>query len=504
MTRRRLTIVVAATVLALAGCSSTDPTPTDSPTGSAVSSGQDVYEQTLSWAPCGDLECATVRVPLDWTKPRGDTIGIAINRSPAADPANSLGSLLINPGGPGASGLDLTENFVASAGADLLDRYDVIGFDPRGVGASAPVTCGDAATLDEFVTTDFPLDTQDDVDAAHARNKEYAALCEKESGAIATNVDTVSAARDMDVIRAVLGDEKLNYLGYSYGTQLGATYAALYPTNVGRMTLDGVVDFLLPTEEIAAGQAAGFEGALTAYVEDCLKVPATCPLTGTVKQAKNQIRTIAQGAIANPWPSDDGIEVNGNLTLYGIIVTLYDEKSWEYLSIALEEILTKSTATVMGRLADFYLDRDSTTGQYSSNSTAVFPVIGCLDEIKDVPWDLARVQSFQTLMDAASPTFGWWFGLSVGCDSWPTDAHEHVTSLDPTIDAGPILVIGTTNDPATPYQWAKSLAGKLGDATLLTYDGEGHTAYGRSNACIIDAVDGYMVDGVMPDSGKTC
>ncbi|MGC4175429.1 alpha/beta hydrolase [Demequina sp.] len=508
MTKPRVVVALAAAsalaLLVLTACTpektQVTPEPGDT-TAAPTTGGFDAYAQQLNWETCGSVQCADVLVPLDWSNPSGESITVKINKSEAT--GDKKGSLLINPGGPGGPGLDFAESFVGSAGEDLLAAYDIIGFDPRGVGTSTPVDCGDADTVNEFIVTDWPLETQDDVDAANQRNTDFGNGCEAKTGALIQNVDTASVARDMDVIRALVGDEKLNYLGFSYGTQLGATYAELFPDHVGQMTLDGAVDFLLPTEEQSAGQAEGFERALTNFVNWCHK-ESNCPLVAGVDAAKKQIHDIAVDAIAHPVPTTTGGEVNGNLMVYGIVVTLYDEGSWVYLQQALDEVIEQDTAFIMGQLADFYLDRDSTTGEYLSNSTVAFSAISCLDEAEEPLWDLAKVDQFRAQMEAASPTFGWWFAGSTGCSGWPFHAKEIVTSLDNATSVQPILVIGTTNDPATPYAWAQSLTAQLGNATLLTYEGEGHTAYGRSNQCIIDAVDGWLVDGTMPDSGTVC
>jgi pimeloyl-ACP methyl ester carboxylesterase len=506
MTKPLLVVSLAAAsavaLLVITGCTpeKTQVTPSETPTVAPTIGGFDPYAQTLSWEKCASLECADVQVPLDWSNPGGEQITVKINKHAAT--GDKKGSLLINPGGPGGSGLDFTEYFSQSAGKDLLNAYDIIGFDPRGVGTSTPVDCGDADTVNAFIVTDYPLETEADVEAANQRNLAFAQGCEKATGPLVENVDTSSAARDMDVIRALVGDEKLNYLGFSYGTQLGATYAQLYPDNVGQMALDGAVDFLLPEDDQASGQAAGFEGALTSFVKWCAK-EKDCPLDKDPDAAKKQIHDIAYDAIAKPVPSGGFEPVNGNLMTYGIVVTLYDEGSWPYLSQALAEVIDDHTASIMLQLANFYLDRDD-NGKYLTNSTVVFSAISCLDAAPEPSWDLARVDEFRSKMEAASPTFGWWFAASTGCSDWPFHSQEPVTTLDKAASVSPILVVGTTNDPATPYQWAENLVSELGNATLLTYEGEGHTAYGRSNQCIIDAVDGWLVDGNMPSSGTTC
>lgn len=509
----RLVAASAVAVLVLAACSpdktqvspsdEADPAPTASGTAAPPATGaSDVYDQELQWSECGELECATIQVPLDWSEPDGDTIEVALNRHPARSADARLGSLLINPGGPGGSGLDLTEYFATTAGDDLLDAYDVVGFDPRGVGASTPVQCGTDEEIDAFYLPDTLIETQDDLDAANARAADFAANCRVESGAVIENVDTVSAARDMDVIRAAVGDDQLNFLGFSYGTQLGATYAELYPENVGRLVLDGAVDFLLPSIDQARGQAEGFENALTNFLRWCGERD-TCPLDGGLDAQKSQLSAMMERALDEPYDSGTEWGVNGNLFVYGVVVTLYDEASWPFLEIALEEVAGTGEAAVMYELANFYLDRDTATGEYQTNSTWAFTAIGCLDEVPGDPWTIDDVDEFRDAMVKASPTFGWWFASGAGCDEWPWTANEHVTSLEAAATAEQMLVIGTTNDPATPYWWSESLAERL-DASLLTYDGEGHTAYGRSNQCIIDAVDGFLVDGRMPDSGTQC
>lgn len=508
--------LVAVAVFLLASCSLLDSKESESPSASAppiidegpVVSGppedpfsSPVYSQEIAWRDCGDLECATVEVPLDWSMPDGATISIAINRLAAKDQDARLGSLLLNPGGPGGSGIELLEYFEPSAGEKMRASYDLIGFDPRGVGDSAPVDCGDGKALDAYYVADFSVQEQADLEEATRRNQEFAANCRALSGRVLENVDTVSAARDMDVIRAVLGDEKLNFLGFSYGTQLGATYAEIYPQNVGRIVLDGAVDFSLPSIEQSLTQAAGFENALTNFITWCFD-QSDCPLTGDIEQARHQIAQIATTARDETYTSDGNTPVNGNLMVYGIVVTLYDQESWVYLKEALAEVIEEGVAPFFYALGNFYLDRDGSSSEYLGNSTVAFTAIGCLDA-GDEPWTIQDQRDFAKRIDEVAPTFGWWFSGSVGCEGWPYVADETVTVIDKAKSAAPMLVIGTTNDPATPYEWAVSLSEQLG-ATLLTFEGEGHTAYGRSNQCITDAVDGFFVDGVMPPAGLTC
>lgn len=515
MIRRRRRAATAALALgalvALAGClpplEQVTPTqdgawPGGSDGGTSAAPGDaSVYGQALQWSKCGQLECATLKVPLDWADPNGQTITVSLNRSKARKPDESLGSVVINPGGPGGSGLDLTGYFVTFAGDSLLDHYDIVGFDPRGVGQSTPVNCGNTKELNDYFTADDVVETAADVATLGERNAAFAEHCRELSGPLVENVDTASAARDMDVIRDAVGDPKLNFLGFSYGTQLGATYAALYPQNVGRFVLDGAVDFNLSEQELSEGQAKGFESSLDAYIADCL-TRSSCPLPPDPDLAKRAIRDLIIEA-RDEGISTGGETLNGTLIVYGIVVTLYSETDWQYLSMAFDEALKQGTGQMFLQLASFYLGRDD-NGDYQDNSTEAYTSITCLDTPEKEPQTVDEIRAFRKVAQTASPTFGWWFAAGVGCDGWPWHAHEDVTDLSPSGAAGPIVIVGTTGDPATPLAWAESLAEQMPSSTLLVYDGQGHTAYGRSNNCIIDAVDAYFVDGTVPDSGKTC
>ncbi len=501
MTRPRFVACVAgaaALALLLTGCllDGTQPSVTETP-------DQPVIDTTgVDWEVCGNLECATVEVPLNWAEPDGETIEIAFNRHRARDASNRIGSLLINPGGPGGSGKDLTSYFVSIAGDDVVDRFDVVGFDPRGVGSSTPIDCGPADVIDAQYVADPILTTEAEVEAARAAITEFALNCRELSGPVIEYMDTVSAARDMDALRDALGDDHLHFLGYSYGTQLGATYAQLYPDNVGRIVLDGAVDFLLPAEEISEGQALGFEAALTNYVEWC-QAERDCPLVDGTDAARAQIRDITLTARDQGYPAG-GQSVNGNLMVYGVVVTLYDEASWPFLTIALTEVIERGEARTFLELANFYLDRSGQTGEYQSNSTIAFTAVNCLARNGDEGlYTLAELQEYQRDAEELSPTFGWWFGSGLGCDGWPWVAGERITDLSAAADAAPMLVVGTTDDPATPFEWSESLAERL-DASLLVYEGDGHTAYGRSNQCVTDVVDAYLVSGELPSSGTRC
>jgi pimeloyl-ACP methyl ester carboxylesterase len=472
-----------------------------SPSASVGGSLDSYYAQTLTWSACGDFECATLQAPLDWADLGSGSIDLAMERRPADDQSGKIGSLLINPGGPGASGIDFLPYAVDSIlGKGMLAAYDVVGFDPRGVGRSTAVSCGPDSSVDAVLTADDVITSQATLDAVVARQTEFGKQCLDHTGPLLAHTDTVSAARDMDLMRAVLGDETLHYLGFSYGTFLGSTYAGLFPSKVGRMVLDGALDPTLTSDALTLQQAAGFEQALRSYVADCM-AGSGCPLTGSVDHGMQQIADLVARARTRPIDAGNGHVVNGTMASYGIIVTLYNDQYWSLLTQALAEAMTKNTASQLLQYADVYLDR-TPDGTYTTNANLAFTAYNCLDYPTKTR-DYQQMLAFRDQVAKVAPTFADWFAMAPGCETWPyqstrTPAPVHAPG------AAPILVVGTTGDPATPYQWAQALASQLDSGTLLTWRGQGHTAYGRAGTCITDAVEGYLLHGTVPAVGTTC
>ena len=479
-----------------------DPTPTESPSAPTVDVPAELveyYEQDVAWADCGSgFECADISVPLDWDSPGDDSITIGAKRHLAE--GEKMGTVLINPGGPGGSGVDFVEYVPFIFGTPLLESYDILGFDPRGVGESSPVTCLTDEEKDTFNAKSYRTD-----DAGLAEMEADAAFiaqqCADGTGDVLGEVDTQSSARDMDVIRAVVGDAQLNYLGFSYGTQLGATYAGIYPANVGRMVLDGAIDLRLTVHEQSLQQAVGFENALTAFVEDC-QAGSSCPLTGTATEGKAQVKALLDGLLDNPMATEDPARpLTQTLAFYGIAQPLYSQAMWPMLSTALEAAILAGDGTELLESADSYNSRED-DGTYSDNQGEAFRAIGCLDARGET--DRATMDAEAAEILAAAPTMGTFFGYGgLGCKNWPYPEVAQDFDLA-AAGAAPIVVIGTTNDPATPYVWAEGLAEQLDSGVLVTFEGEGHTAYGSSNDCILDAVDTYFVDGTVPDDGLMC
>ena len=492
----------------LGGGSNTDDRP--GPTGEDVAAElKPFYEQELTWDDCGaaGIDCTEVTVPLDWSDPGGDTIEIAIARHKAPG-SKPQGSLLINPGGPGGSGYDFVHDsvdFVVTP--DVLAEYDVIGFDPRGVNNSTPIECyTDPAEQDEYLygTYDDPYGSQAWLDELTVREADWAAACEENTGELLGHLDAASVARDMDVIRAVLGDTELHYLGYSYGTYLGTMYAELFPEKVGRMVLDGAVDPTASDLDGLAFQMAGFDSALRAYMEWCL-AGAECPFTGTTDSALQTVRQMLDTVDGRGFVSSDGRELDSATTATGIIFTLYSESYWPELSNLFAQLRQGDADTVFA-YADAYNGREA-DGSYPDNSMDIYTSVIC-DE-GDLATDGVSTLDGLAVIDAAAPILGRYAAyddyavLDVVCSNWPFPVAELPTSYEAT-GAAPIMVIGTTNDPATPYANAVSLSKQLSSGFLVSYEGEGHTIYAQGVSCVDDTVDAYLIAGTVPAADPSC
>jgi pimeloyl-ACP methyl ester carboxylesterase len=466
-----------------------------------MASLDEYYEQELHWRDCEDgFECTTVQVPVDYAKPTTGSIGLSVVRLPAGKPDERIGSLLVNPGGPGGSGVEYARSAESIVSAGVRERYDIVGFDPRGVASSDPVDCVSDGELDEFLAIDGSPDTPAEEAQLAAASKGLATGCQQHSASLLPFVGTRDAARDMDVLRGVLGDEKLYYLGKSYGTFLGATYAEEYPTHVGRMVLDGAEDPRVPEKQFMIEQAKGFETALSAFVDDCVK-RKDCPVGRTRAAALARIDALLAATDQHPLSSDSGREVTQALVVLGVIASLYDETSgWAILRQGLKEALAGDGTTLL-LVADFYTDRDE-NGHFASNRNEVIYAVDCMDKPgREGPEEAAStVPEFK----AAAPHFGVYLAWSsLPCAYWPYPAtnRPHAIAAE---GAPPIVVVGTLRDPATPYEWAVGLAEQLSSGVLLSWDGDGHTAYKRGSKCIDAAVDRYLLQGTPPADGTQC
>jgi pimeloyl-ACP methyl ester carboxylesterase len=435
---------------------------------------------------------------MDYSHPDSGTIGIAINRKPATDQTNRIGSVLINPGGPGASGLDFVRGS-AAAMANLNRRFDLIGFDPRGVGQSAPVRCLDAAHEGAFDALDGVLDDPQEKQAAVDADKAYAAGCKELSTQVLGFVDTVSASRDMDVIRADLGDSRLTYLGFSYGTYLGENYAHLFPTKVRALALDGVVDPSVEPNDLIYDQVVGFERNLQAFLSDCKTRKTTSPRCQYAQGADPEAKLLALMQRLDVTPLAVGNRsLTRALAVIGVLLTLYNQNSWPSLDQALTLADRGNGALLLG-FSDQYLGRMA-DGTYT-NSLDANSAINCID--KPVPTDIAAYDALGPKFAGASSLFGSSFQYSnLPCAYWPVKPTGKVGPIT-TSTTVPILLVGGTNDPATPYAWAQSVNKMLAGSVLLTRQGNGHVSYGKST-CARQLIDAYLTDLTLPAAGTVC
>ncbi len=439
--------------------------------------------------------CATVYVPTSYEQPDAGTTAIAVARFTAT--GRSEGDLFINPGGPGAGGIDFA-GYLAGSARTLASNFDIVGFDPRGTGSSDPLDCLATSALDALnafdPTPETAQESQQGIDMVTAQGQ----ACEDNSGLLASHVTTIETARDIDVLRAVLGDEKVNYFGFSYGTFLGTTYAALFPDKVGRFVLDGALVPDLNSMQIAEVQTRGLETGLTSYIQDCVK-RGSCPLGTSVNAAKSRLRQLLVDVDTDPLVTNDPARpLTQGLAFYGIVDAMYSPSSWPVLSDALGAALDGRGQALLD-LSDDYFQRFG--GGYVNNELQANQAINCLDE--QVAGGPSSVP--EATFEADSPIAGdIMFGLaSRGCGAWPPS-----TTLSPPDYSAPgtppILVVGTTRDFATPYTWARQLASLLDNGVLLTRNGDGHTAYLSGNSCIVSAVNAFLVDGTAPPNGTRC
>ncbi len=517
MGRHRLgvTTVVLSTLAAVAGCTTppqsspspairpaprTSPPPLTSPpprTSTTTATTEPLPAAPIAWEPCGAMQCGTVTTPLDYARPDGPTIQIAVARRPAGDPAERIGSLVINPGGPGASGIDDLPNELSALDPEVLARFDIVSFDPRGVERTAPVDCapGDGSAATPAAPHAPPPDPVPTTPAARSAllesDRTFAARCERDSGAILPYVGTVDAARDLDRIRRALGDSTLTFVGHSYGTLLGATYAAMYPTHVRAMVLDGAIDPALSTTQYVTGQAESYEAQFEAFANWCT-TSAACAWHPTADPTAALLALIKESG-TGPLAAASGPA--GPAAIYNALLAgLEQEGSWPALGGA----LAAAEAGDGDRVS-------ALSGRYASggsnNAQEAEQAIDCLDH--PVDRDPAGYPALAARMARDAPVFGPLLAWDLlGCAVWPASpTRTPATASDP--GAPPILVVGATGDPVTPYSWAQSLAGELTGGVLLTWRGQSHVAEFYS-PCIRSAVQSYLVDGVTAIAGTTC
>jgi pimeloyl-ACP methyl ester carboxylesterase len=477
--------------------------PAQAATGSPDPRLDRFYQQQLQWSACGSgLQCAWLTVPRDYSQPDGPTIRLRLARVPASGPADQrLGSLVVNPGGPGASGLDFAAYLAGQVGPQVSRAYDIVGFDTRGVGRSAPVTCLTGRQTTRWLRADLTPDTPAEERRLMSLAAGLAQGCLDRSPAIARHIGSQDTARDLDVMRAALGDDRLNWLGFSYGTFLGTLYAEQFPENVGRFVLDGAVDPSLDIMQISKGQSRGFQLAMTRFARDCAR-RSSCPWRGSPDRVLRGIERLLVQIDREPLPSHSGRPLVQAEAINAVFYAMYSPSAWPLLRTALKQA-TLGDGMGLQTIADYSADR---TGPhtYATNMASAFPAIACWDSDPAPGIDGLRKAAADWSARVAVPEMA--RAMSWGnaaCSQWFGHG-DRAPGPASTTTTAPIIVIGTTYDPATPYSWARALTRQLPTATLLTYRGDGHTAYGGASRCIDEAVDRYLVSGQVPEAGTVC
>jgi pimeloyl-ACP methyl ester carboxylesterase len=442
-------------------------------------------------APGDDWRCATLKVPLDWSEPDGATIGLALIRARATG-GDRIGSLLFNFGGPGGSGVS-TMPYYGSTVSSLRERYDLVSWDPRGVGASEGIRCRADREIQAAEDVDATPDTPAEEKAYFQDAADFGKGCQKAAGRLLAHVSTTDTARDMDLMRQVLGDARMHYFGISYGTELGGVYAHLFPERVGRLILDAVVDPTADTVGHAENQARGFQRALDDYLKSTGQDP---------EEGSRKIAALLKRIDARPLPTSSGRKLTQTLAVTGIVLPLYSESSWPRLTAALKSAQEGDGSQLLA-LADDYNERDS-SGRYGTTSHSQ-RAISCLDD-KQRP-ALAETKRRLARFERISPVFGDFLGWDTAgwCHGWPVPGQFDTPAVGAP-GAAPILLVGNTGDPATPYEGARRMADELGKGVgvELTWKGEGHGAYGSGSDCVDSTVNAYLLKGTVPKDGTVC
>jgi pimeloyl-ACP methyl ester carboxylesterase len=455
----------------------------------------DYYAQELKWKTCfQDYKCTDLLVPIDYTNLKTGTFRISVLKYEALG-TNKIGSLIVNPGGPGSSGVDYAYAAEYIFSPAILKRYDIVGFDPRGVSRSEPIECLSDKELDANYASDPKPDNEKEFQDAIAETKKYIAKC-KEKNKHLSSYSTANAARDMDILRQAVGDKQLNYMGKSYGTYLGTLYAHFFPDKVGRVVLDGAVDPTISNYQQSLTQAVGFNQAFNAFHQDCL-TRKSCPLPNNKSEAIKMMQDIFNQSATKPLPTKKKSKrtASESLVVLGTASAMYDSKTgWPQLRKAITEAKDGYGDTFL-QLADDYTGRE-TNGNYENNEFDSGAIIDCLDFQESRT--TKQIQSDVASFTKAAPLFGPYLAYGgLTCKYFhPTQE----TNIQPTKTANPIVVIGTTGDPATPYEWAQGLHKLLTNSVLISLTGEGHTGQGQGNACVDNQIDAFYLRGEVPET----
>ena len=477
--------------------------------------------QTLDWKSCLDdtVQCASFKVPVYYNtitnkKSTKEVFTLQVLRHKATDPKHRIGSLIVNPGGPGASAMEYAFNYDSIVSEAINKRYDIVGFDPRGVNKSEPIRCLSNKDEDRLLASDGRVTNAKEETQYIANAKYFAEKCSEAAGTRLGHYSTLETAKDMEILRILIGDTKLHYLGKSYGTYLGTLYAALYPTHIGHMVLDGAMDPNQSVRDQNLSQAIGFDNALKDFLKSKVNAPdktnnSTPSSTATSSNTSHSKQILTLAAIKDfvtashtkPLTSKKGRILTDELLITAIATALYDnETGWPQINSALRQAIDDKNPSELLSLADDYNQRDL-NGNYITNMNDISAMTTCLDGRDSRT--LAQVRADQSTFESQAPIFGPFLNYAgLNCSVWKVPAQTPPVITQ--IKTSPVIIIGVTNDPATPYSGALALHKILPSSTLLTFQGDGHTGHGRGNTCIDSNVDGYLLTNRINSRVTTC
>jgi pimeloyl-ACP methyl ester carboxylesterase len=451
------------------------------------------YAQEINWKSCNqDFQCATLVVPIDYSKLSTGTFEIALLKYEART-SKKLGSLIVNPGGPGGSGVDYAYAAEYIFSPAILDRYDIVGFDPRGVSRSAPIRCLTDKELDVNNNSDSKPDNDAEFQQILQDTKKYVQKC-KDKNKYLSSYSTANVARDLDILREALGDKQLNYMGKSYGTYLGTLYAQFFPKKVGRVVLDGAVDPSISNFQQTLTQAIGFDQAFNSFAADCNK-RKNCTLPKNKNAALTEMQKLFNEAAKKPFPTkrNSGRTLSESMMVLGTASAMYDSQTgWPQLRRAIAEV-QKGYGDAFLKLADEYTGRQN-DGSYPNNEFDSGAVIDCLDF--NEPRSVGQIRTDARTYATKAPLFGPYLAYGgVTCKFFNQDSE---VTIEPISTANPVIVIGTTGDPATPYEWSQGLSKLITNSRLISLTGEGHTGQGQGNVCVDDQIIEFFLKTSTP------
>jgi pimeloyl-ACP methyl ester carboxylesterase len=496
MTFRPLAIAatLALTVAACGNSSSSSDTSVN-----PLSTTTDFIVNPIEWKPCDgststEVECGNIEVPFDYADPEQGSFVLFVKRHNAASPADRIGSIMVNPGGPGFGGSSLADDAQYYFSQDLIDRFDIIAWDPRGTGESTPaVDCVD--TFDEYFGLDSPPETPEEKQALIDASQAFNDKCAENSGTILPYISTMASAQDINSLRLALGEEKVSFFGFSYGSELGTTWATMFPETVRAIVVDGAVDPNASSVQEGMNQAKGFEGQLATFLKQCSE-KTTCAFHNGGKAEAAFDQLVLDIDVTPLEVSKDRTPVTQGVLFTAVAQAMYSDYYWPQLSEALSEAQSGDGKGILQLYDDYYQRKDD--GTYG-NELEAFLAISCLDDPGATSTE--EVDSHIEDFIAAAPRLGGNFAYGYSCALWPVEqaAKVNITGKD----AGPIVVVGTTGDAATPLESTRKMAQGLEQGILIVVDANQHTGYG-ANSCVVKAVDDYLIKLKVPANETTC